>query len=103
VTNVRFQAGCHCQRFDVNTERSLSRNTRLPEMKLCPHCEQDAVWRVRLHSAPDLHFSMCFECDSVWLEDQEMSDQTGTRFDKHMLSLGRVPDWKDIEKLGPVK
>ena len=42
---------------------------------------------------------MCFECDSVWLDNQLVSDQAGTTFDKLMKSLGRIPDWKDIEKL----
>ena len=42
---------------------------------------------------------MCFECDSVWLEDQPVSDLLGTVFDKHMQSLGVVPDWKNVEKL----
>jgi hypothetical protein len=42
---------------------------------------------------------MCFECDSVWLEAQPVSDQAGTTFDKHMRSLERTPDWKDIEKI----
>lgn len=41
---------------------------------------------------------MCFECDSVWLEDQPVSDQAGATFDEHMQSLGRLPDWKGIEK-----
>jgi len=68
-------------------------------MKLCPFCEQDAVWLVRLKSSPEHRFTMCFECDSVWLEDQVVSDQAGTTFDKYTRELGREPDWKDIEKL----
>lgn len=68
-------------------------------MKLCPYCEEDMVWRVRLKNAPQHRFLMCAECDSVWLEDQTVSDQAGTTFEKHVQSLGRVPDWKDIERL----
>lgn len=68
-------------------------------MTLCPFCDQDAVWHCRLTSSPDCRFSMCFECDAVWLVDQEISDQHGTTFDQYMESLGRVPDWKDVERL----
>lgn len=46
---------------------------------------------------------MCFECDSVWLEDQPVSDQAGTTLDKYMQSLGYAPDWKDIERLKVVE
>ena len=72
-------------------------------MKICPFCEQDAVWRVRLKTISDMRFLMCFECDSVWLENQPISDQAGTTFDKHMLWLGLTPDWKDIDKLEMVE
>jgi len=68
-------------------------------MKLCPYCQQDAIWRVRLKVKPELCFSLCFECDSVWLLDQPISDQVGTTFEKYMQALGRTADWKDIEKL----
>lgn len=68
-------------------------------MKLCPFCQQDAVWHARLKSAPQHRFLMCVECDSVWLEGQPVSDQAGTTFDKHMQTLGRTPDWNDIEKV----
>lgn len=72
-------------------------------MKLCPFCQQDAVWRVRLKSSPDHRFSMCFECDSVWLEKQPVTDEAGTTFDKYMRELGRVPDWNDVEKLETIE
>ena len=72
---------------------------RPPKMTLCPFCQQDAVWHVRLKTMPKHHFLMCFECDSVWLENQPLSDQAGTTFDKHIQALERIPDWKDIEKL----
>lgn len=68
-------------------------------MTICPFCEQDVVRRVRLKSDQRVHFSMCFECDSVWLEGQAISDQAGTTFDKHMRSFSRVPDWEDIERI----
>lgn len=57
-------------------------------MKICPFCQQDVVWHVRLTPIPAQDFFMCFECDAVWLEGQPVSDQAGTTFDKHMHSLG---------------
>lgn len=72
-------------------------------MKICPFCHQDAVWHVRLKSEPKHSFLMCFECDSVWLEGQTVSDQAGTTFDRYMESLGRNADWSDIEKEKPVE
>ncbi|SDT36249.1 hypothetical protein SAMN05216598_5260 [Pseudomonas asplenii] len=72
-------------------------------MKLCPFCLQDVVWRVQLKTMPEYHFLMCFECDSVWLEDQPVSDLAGTVFEKYMQSLGLAPGWKDIEKLEPLR
>jgi hypothetical protein len=67
-------------------------------MKLCPFCEQDVVWLVRLRSAPHVEFKMCFECDSVWKPGQEITNQGGTTFEAHMKDLGLIPDWADIEK-----
>jgi hypothetical protein len=72
-------------------------------MKLCPFCEQDAVWRVRLKSCPVQSFAMCFECDSVWRDEQPISDQAGTTFDDHIRSLGMAADWEDLEKIGMVE
>ena len=42
---------------------------------------------------------MCFECDSVWMPDQAITDQDGTRFDVLMTKLGRTPDWSDLERI----
>ena len=71
-------------------------------MRICPFCHQDVVWRVRLHSNPATLFMMCFECDSVWENGQPVSDQFGTTFDKYMCVLGKIPDWKDLEKIEKV-
>jgi predicted metal-binding protein len=68
-------------------------------MKFCPFCQQGAVWRVQLKTMRKHRFFMCFECDSVWLESQLISDKAGTTFDKHMQSLGRTPNWEDIKKI----
>jgi transposase-like protein len=68
-------------------------------MKLCPYCQQDAIWRVSLISQSELRFLMCFECDSVWTEDQIISDQSGTNFRDYMLACNMLPDWSDIKKI----
>jgi hypothetical protein len=61
------------------------------------------IWRVRLKVTPKHRFLMCFECDSVWLEGQTISDQVGTTFDQYMRTLGIIPDWGNIEKLEMVE
>lgn len=68
-------------------------------MKLCPFCEQDGVWLVRLRAAPQVEFKMCFECDSVWKPDQEITISEGSTFEVHMKDLGLNSDWADIEKV----
>ena len=68
-------------------------------IQICPYCQEDAVWSVRLKSAPEHRFSKCFECDSVWMQDKEITDQAGTRFDVLMANLGRTPDWSDLERI----
>jgi Zn-finger nucleic acid-binding protein len=68
-------------------------------MKICPYCQQDAVWRVNLISKPEHIFFMCFECDSVWLDNQIISDKTGTNFRDFMQLCELVPDWNDIKKI----
>jgi hypothetical protein len=66
---------------------------------LCPYCEQDMIWDVRLKSDPGRHFKMCFECDSVWTATQKISDQEGSRFDTLMKTWGLSPDWNNIERI----
>lgn len=68
-------------------------------MRICPFCHQDVVWLVRLRSALQHRFLMCFECDAVWQEDQEISDVAGTNFDHYMLGLGQAPVWDDVERV----
>ena len=72
-------------------------------MKVCPFCQQDIVWHARLKSDLNYNFLMCFECDSVWLADQPVSDQAGTTFEAHMKAGARAPDWADIEKREPIE
>ena len=72
-------------------------------MKICPYCDQDAVWQVGLNTCPECTFSMCFECDSVWAQGEAVSDETGTNFEDFMSSMGRVADWSIVEKITMVE
>ena len=72
-------------------------------MKICPYCEQDSVWKVRLHPPAEFTFAMCFECDSVWVQGDLISDQTGTNFADLMSSVGQVADWSKVEKIALVE
>ncbi len=66
-------------------------NLRVMESYAQYACGQEhVVWRVRLKTSCE-RFSMCFECDSVWLDNQLVSEQAGTKFDKLMKS--RAGEW----------
>lgn len=71
-------------------------------MRVCPYCEQDAVWEVRLHTSVNFTFSMCFECDSVWPQGEVVSDETGTNFEDFMNSIGQPVDWSKVERIAKV-
>ena len=68
-------------------------------MKICPYCEQDAVWEVALHTSANFRFSMCFECDSVWPQGEIISDETGTNFKDFMNSIDHPVDWSKVERI----
>lgn len=68
-------------------------------MKICPCCEQDAVWLVRIIGVPEHQFLMCFECDSVWEEGEPITTETGSSFDDHMKAIRCETDWKAVERI----
>ena len=70
---------------------------------ICPYCEQDFIWRVRLSSVPHIRFALCPECDSVWQDNEVISDQGGTNFEQYMSDIRRPLDWKDVEKLALIE
>jgi Zn-finger nucleic acid-binding protein len=72
-------------------------------MKMCPYCEQDAVWHVGLHTSANFTFSMCFECDSVWPQGEEVSDETGTNFEAFMSSISQPVDWSKVERISMIE
>jgi Zn-finger nucleic acid-binding protein len=71
-------------------------------MRICPYCNQDIVWNVKLVSEPQVAFRMCFECDSVWRAGEAVSDEEGSNFEAYMHEIKRVADWDDVEKISQV-
>jgi hypothetical protein len=67
-------------------------------MVVCPYCQQDYVWEVNIRDLPGPSY-MCFECDTVWLVVQDLSDQKGRSFEDFMKHRGRTPDWEAITKI----
>ena len=65
-------------------------------MKICPYCEQEYVRKVSLKSAPYIRFSMCMECDSVWTDNENISSDSGSVFEKYMKEIGQNVDWNNI-------
>lgn len=72
-------------------------------MKICPYCEQDAVWEVGLHTSANFKFAMCFECDSLWPQGEAISDETGTNFEDFMTSIGQPADWNKVERIAMIE
>ncbi len=70
-------------------------------MKICPYCEQDAIWRVSLKSKQGFFFKMCFECDAVWGASQVISESCGSNFEKLMGEIEQPIDWGNVNKLEP--
>ena len=77
-------------------------------MLICPYCGQGQVLRVRLK--PDIGIysgsqivRFCDECDTVWKENETISERTGTAFHllAKMLSIPETDLWKDMEIIDP--
>ncbi len=66
-------------------------------MKVCPYCEQDALWWCSITDVGD-GAVICAECDTVWTHDEEVAYGTGKNFDDLMESRGKVADWKFVER-----
>ena len=46
---------------------------------ICPYCEQDYVWQVDCGEfiSPEKRQKICFECQTVWNDKEDVSDKTG--------------------------
>ena len=65
-------------------------------MKECPYCKQDFLWLAKVIGVNDL-VVICPECDTIWLQDEIISDGTGRNFKLLMAERERDADWKDVE------
>ena len=45
---------------------------------------------------------MCLECDTVWVDSQDIKDGKGQNYEDFMTQRGRVADWKAITKIKQV-
>ena len=72
----------------------------------CPYCEQGRIVTVRLK--PDIRrysdsqtVRFCDECDTLWKENEPVTDHTGTTFARlaEMLDIPAERLWKDMEEL----
>jgi len=65
------------------------------EIKLCPYCDQDDLWRVSIPGIDD-NAVICKECDTIWTHDEKIEDGSGINFRKFMSKYGKSDDWKGI-------
>lgn len=70
----------------------------------CPYCGQGRILTARLK--PDISkysgsqiIRLCDECDTVWKEDEPVTDHTGAAFHRlaEMLGIPETLLWKDME------
>lgn len=72
-------------------------------MIICPYCEQDGVWQVRLDVLSEETYCMCFECDTLWKPDEPVEYGTGQNFETFMEARGQKADWTAIKKQKPLQ
>ncbi|MDG6095789.1 hypothetical protein LOC54_12010 [Acetobacter sp. AN02] len=67
---------------------------------ICPYCQQDRVWRIRLQGESEEGYphAFCFECDTLWENGDIINDLTGINYEDYMESKGGKADWKLIQK-----
>jgi len=70
---------------------------------ICPYCEQDGVWQVRIDSLGEGAYCMCFECDTLWQPGEVVEYGTGLNFESFMEVRGQKADWTTIKKVGPLR
>ncbi len=72
-------------------------------MKICPYCEEDGVWNVSIEQIAHEKFKMCFECDTIWQNEENVEYGKGKNFESYMEEKGLKADWNKITKLGEVE
>lgn len=73
-------------------------------MIICPYCSQGQILRVRIKPNISAYSDsqivrFCDECDTIWKEDEPISEHTGTTFHAlaKMLSISETALWTDME------
>ena len=73
-------------------------------MIICPYYCQGQVLRVRLKPNIDIYSDsqivrFCDECDTIWKENEPISEHTGTTFHvlAKMLAIPETTLWNDME------
>ncbi|MFI5984081.1 hypothetical protein ACIBEA_24745 [Streptomyces sp. NPDC051555] len=62
----------------------------------CVHCGQDWVRRYRRKDSGQVFF-MCPECESLWLEEEDLHDETDLYLSEFLLTGDSAKDWEAIE------
>ena len=76
-------------------------------MVICPYCEQGRIIKARLKAdisgcSDSQIIRYCEECDTVWREDEPVSDRTGSSLYlmAEKLSVSEKTLWDQMEILG---
>lgn len=64
---------------------------------VCVHCGQDWVRRFRRKDSGQVFF-MCPECESVWLREADVNEETEMYLSEFVLTGDPVKDWEIITR-----
>lgn len=64
----------------------------------CPHCSQDWVATYRRKDSGALFF-MCPECESLWLNQDEIEEPTELYLSNYMTQYDTASVWEMIERV----
>ncbi|MFF0589294.1 MULTISPECIES: hypothetical protein [unclassified Streptomyces] len=68
------------------------------EKKICPHCGQDWIRKYRVKGTDSL-FYLCPECESLWLSEKELDQQTDLYLSEYMSKYDAAEVWEKIEEV----
>ena len=67
-------------------------------MVICPYCEQDDLWVVRLNTL-GRNAVLCYECETTWLVPSDVEFGKGQNFEKFMDEHSQKADWDQVVKI----
>ena len=65
---------------------------------ICPYCKQGEITKAKLKTNNSIIF-ICEECDTVWKEDEKISNITGKGFEFFAEEQKIKPVWAELELL----